>query len=806
MNIMNRTETNFILDQMIDTFYRTDMDGVITIASASVKTLLGYTAEEMLGTKLDDYYVDREGRQEFLKKLDQEKGRIVNYTSLLRHENGGEVWVAANASYYFDQQGRVAGVEGIARDITLQKQLEDEAVSQSRELEKRIEKRTMSLQMANKLLETEIKEKQKVENALQENVLLLSKSQEIAHIGSWELDLVTNHLTWSDEVYRIFGVEPQEFQATYVAFLDAVHPSDRVKVDNSYTDSLQENITGYELDHRIIRRDNGEVRYVNEKCIHFRDNKNKIIRSIGMVLDVTDRKEIEIKLTEKTILLDNILRNANEMAIATTDLDFRITYYNPMAEHLFGHTAETVVGKTVQEIHIQEDVAADRFDRAIEQVRQTGEYRYSLEQKRENGIRYLESRIAGIYSPQGELTGYSLFSRDISKQKEQEANLKAFNTSLQSMVDEQVAEIKKREQQLSRAYGDLNQIFNIAVPLCLVSKGCKITRVNQAFCDYFQVTREDIVGKNGFDFWGCDRFETKNCFLHQLQGEENLCQRHLNKTINSKQFFCSIHSVPHRNATGDLTGMVTTFFDMTDYKKAQDALLETQKQLRQAEKLSAIGTLSGSIAHEFNNPLCGVRNVMERINRNNNFNAADQNLITLALDECERMKRLIQDLQSFNRPTNNLREKIDLHRIIETILFFMKTEWKIKQISIVKEYSDAIPAIYAVEDQLKQVLLNVIKNAGEAIRESEGVVTISTSQKGQSVLIKIHDSGSGIKEELKAHIFEPFFTTKSAVKGTGLGLSVSYGIIQSHGGDIRVESEPGKGTSFTISLPIEEQI
>ena len=196
---MNKTESNSILDQLVDTFYRTDVDGVLTIVSASVITLLGYSSEEILGTSLADYYADRESRQEFLKKLDQEKGRIVNQKSLLRHKNGEEVWVATSASYYFDDQGRVAGVEGITRDITLQKQLEDEATSQNRQLEKLIEKRTISLQKANEQLEAE----------------------------------------------------------------------------------------------------------------------------------VTERRLTETELNDKTILLDNILRNANEMAIATTDLDFRITYYNP---------------------------------------------------------------------------------------------------------------------------------------------------------------------------------------------------------------------------------------------------------------------------------------------------------------------------------------------------------------------------------------------------------------------------------------------------------------------------------------------
>src|SRR5208337_1169123 len=109
---------------------------------------------------------------------------------------------------------------------------------------------------------------------------LLKQSQEIAHLGSWELDLVNNHLSWSDEVYRIFGLKPQEFDATYEAFLEAVHPDDRAAVDSAYSGSVRQGKDTYEIEHRVIRKLDGEVRIVHEKCNHFRDESGRIIRSV----------------------------------------------------------------------------------------------------------------------------------------------------------------------------------------------------------------------------------------------------------------------------------------------------------------------------------------------------------------------------------------------------------------------------------------------------------------------------------------------------------------------------------------------
>jgi len=228
----------------------------------------------------------------------------------------------------------------------------------------------------------------------------------------------------------------------------------------------------------------------------------------------------------------------------------------------------------------------------------------------------------------------------------------------------------------------------------------------------------------------------------------------------------------------------------------------TQKQLVHAEKLSAIGSLVASISHEFNNPLCGVTNVLNRVQRKSALGDGNQKLLAMAIAECDRMKRLIQDLQSFNRPTSGIKKKFDLHRSIDEILLLLKKELSLKNIIVIKNFSEKSITVSAVEDQIKQVILNLLQNSEEAIQTSGGTITISTEQKEKDCVISIHDTGTGIKSEDMESIFEPFFTTKSAVKGTGLGLSVSHGIVRGHGGKLIALSEPDKGTTFILSLPV----
>jgi PAS domain S-box-containing protein len=234
-------------------------------------------------------------------------------------------------------------------------------------------------------------------------------------------------------------------------------------------------------------------------------------------------------------------------------------------------------------------------------------------------------------------------------------------------------------------------------------------------------------------------------------------------------------------------------------------LQETQKQYLHAEKLSAIGMLSASFAHEFNNPLQSVMTIIKGIEQYVPLEEKEAELVALALQECQRMKNLILTLQDFNHPSSGRKTLTDVHNSLNAIMLLQKSDFKTKQISVVHNYAEDLPHIMAVSDQIKQVFLNLLSNAADACHKCGGVITVSTWQENDRVAVAIKDTGIGIKREVMEHIFQPFFTTKPKVKGTGLGLSVSYGIIKRHHGEIRVESEPGKGSTFTILIPIKAE-
>lgn len=234
-------------------------------------------------------------------------------------------------------------------------------------------------------------------------------------------------------------------------------------------------------------------------------------------------------------------------------------------------------------------------------------------------------------------------------------------------------------------------------------------------------------------------------------------------------------------------------------KKQMAELKETQEQLVQAAKLAAIGELASNIAHEINNPLTSILGYAELIKEEIDINNIMRDIEVIE-KESLRARDIVHQLLEFSRKRPLEIKEIQINDIMSEVLALAAVPLKDSDIKLSKFYGD-MPLIEGDANQLKQVFLNIINNAIFAMQGggSLGVTTAMTDN--DSVYIEIHDTGKGIPKEILQRIFEPFFTTKQE-KGTGLGLSVSYKIIQSHNGRIDVESEEGRGTKFTIVLPV----
>jgi signal transduction histidine kinase len=257
------------------------------------------------------------------------------------------------------------------------------------------------------------------------------------------------------------------------------------------------------------------------------------------------------------------------------------------------------------------------------------------------------------------------------------------------------------------------------------------------------------------------------------------------------------------DGSGQEIASVGIFTDLRPRLNMEKKLQETHLQLVSSEKMASLGKLAAGIAHEINNPLGGIliysSLMMEDLPETDSRRA---DLVRI-VQEAGRCKEIVKSLLEFARQTEPKMEPTDINRAITDGLFFLVNQALFHNIRIVKKLDAFLPFVRGNAGQLKQVFMNIIVNAAEAMRGG-GTLTITTfcAPDQKTVFVECTDTGEGIPPENLTRIFDPFFTTKEVGKGTGLGLATSYGIVEDHGGKISVKSQAGEGTTFTIELPV----
>jgi PAS domain S-box-containing protein len=252
--------------------------------------------------------------------------------------------------------------------------------------------------------------------------------------------------------------------------------------------------------------------------------------------------------------------------------------------------------------------------------------------------------------------------------------------------------------------------------------------------------------------------------------------------------------------------VVALIRDVSERKKLDDETRGIYHQLLQAEKMAALGQTISGVAHELNNPLATILTWAERLAERQSLDDDVRRGLETILSEAERAARIVRNLLTFARKRQTTRAMVDVNQVARATLALRTYEQRLTNISVIDALAAGLPQVFADGHQVQQVLLNLVINAEQAMVSSHGrgtlVVRTWHDARQESVVLEINDDGPGIPDDLQPKIFDPFFTTKEVGKGTGLGLTVAYAIVQEHGGRIRLESQPGKGASFYVELPV----
>ncbi len=261
-------------------------------------------------------------------------------------------------------------------------------------------------------------------------------------------------------------------------------------------------------------------------------------------------------------------------------------------------------------------------------------------------------------------------------------------------------------------------------------------------------------------------------------------------------------------SVGDALHIDALIRDVSDRKKLEDQSRDLYHQLLQAERMAALGQTISGVAHELNNPLATILSWAERLAEAPVDERAKRGLEVI-LGEAERAARIVRNLLTFARKRQSTRMMVDVNEVLRETLSIRSYEQRVSNIQVIQALAAGLPEVFADGHQVKQVVLNLIINAEQAMlaANGRGTLVVRTWQDAErdSIVLEVNDDGPGIAEESQGKVFDPFFTTKEVGKGTGLGLSVAYAIVQEHGGRIWLSSRKGLGASFFVELPVAGQ-
>lgn len=572
----------------------------------------------------------------------------------------------------------------------------------------------------------------------------------------------------------------------------------------------------------------GVMRYLLFEAAPIMDKNGNIVAAVETLEDITSRKKTEEALIESETRQNKIV-NAAQDAIIMLDPDGVISTWNDSAVRILGYFAEEAIGLNFHHLMVPERYREDHF-KAFEKFRNSGEGNaigkvVELYAIRKNGEEFPAELALSTVQLQNRWHAIGIL-RDISERK---AAAKAFEQT-QKELEEKHAELKflfgKVEQAKLEWEQALDHISDIVI---MADANNRIRRYNRLLAvttgkrinELYGVDWRELINDAGFKFVTFDG----------TSGEMFLPR-------TGRSYDITIYPIKN---DGAVTAQVVSLNDTTDLRsvtqeleKAYSELKDAQLQIFQQEKMASIGQLAAGVAHEINNPMGFISSNLTTLNKYisrfaefiaagdqllaGNMDAEKLNsvrkslkidyimedarqLIAESQDGAGRVRRIVQDLKSFSRVDQTEYALIDLNEALETTINIAWNEIKYVA-TLTREFGD-IPRIKCYPQQLNQVFLNLLVNAAHAIGENQGTITVRTWSEAENVFVSVSDTGCGIPDEIQQRIFEPFFTTKEVGKGTGLGLSISFDIIRKHGGEIRVESEPGRGASFIVRLPVD---
>ncbi len=605
----------------------------------------------------------------------------------------------------------------------------------------------------------------------------------------YEWDVSGDNLQWFGDIDRALGFESGEIAHTIGAWAQRIHPEDQARL----ADAVERHRTATKpiLEEYRIQRQDGTWRYWTDRATPVLDDRGRPRKWIGVCTDITERKEAERALWTSERRYRLLAENVQDV-IWICDMQMNLTYVSPSVELQRGFTAEEAVSQSVAEMFTPASAAFVQktfFQRLADAEADPSVLKrpsvVEAESTHKDGSTvWTEIHASFLLGPDGYPTGIVGVTRDISDRK--------------------------------RAEDELNHVFNAAVPLCVIGTDYDMLRVNDTFCSYFGMDRDEIMGRKCHDIFNGAECETATCSVRQIAaGEERVEHEVDTKLGNGTSISCIVTATPYRGSHGELTGVVESFTDVTRRKAAEVELARALETAQSANR--AKSEFLANMSHEIRTPMTAILGFTDIL--------SDNLLDPASVEAASTIKRngeyLLEIINTILDLSKIEAGRIELERLacpvrqtLTDVLSLMEVRAEAKGISLSAEYEGDIPeTIQTDPTRLRQILVNLV---GNAIKFTEtGSVRVVTRLENRDsntplVCFDIIDTGIGMTEQQIGTLFHAFTqadtSTTRKYGGSGLGLTISKRLAEILGGSIKVASSPGKGSTFSLSVETVHQI
>jgi PAS domain S-box-containing protein len=621
-------------------------------------------------------------------------------------------------------------------------------------------------------------ENKRVEKELRRSEESLLEAQKISRTGSWRHDVASGAVTVSPEIYRIHDIKSDDDASSTEFFFARFHPEDRQRVVDLFERAETEK-TEFQVHYRIVLAD-GTIKHLHTIGHPILNESGDLVEFVGTAMDVTAAKQTEETLRESEAYLEEAQRLSHTGSWAWAPATGEIRYCSEECYRLMGFDPQG---------------GPPRFETFFNRIHPDDQPRIAktLERARRERAEFeMEDRI--IY-PGGEIRDVHVVGHPVLSPS---GDLVEFVGTLMDVTE------RKRAEQATRLLAAVVESSHDAI----VSKSLdgKITSWNTGAEQLFGYAAEEAVGQNITLIIPPDRRDEERAIVERLTRGERV---DLFETVRMRKDGSLLDVVltisPMKDAAGRIVGASSLARDITERKRAEEVLRQAQADLAYMSRVTTMGELTASLAHEIRQPIsAAVTNAKTCVR----WLARDQPDVAEA---CEAASRLVKDVTRAADIIDRIslpfkkgalqRELVDVNELIGEMIVLVRSEANRHAISIVTKLAGGLPKVMADRVQLQQVFMNLMLNGIDAMKGTAGAgeLTIKSEADDGQLLISVSDTGVGLPPERAEQIFKAFFTTKD--NGTGMGLPISRSIIESHGGRLWAAGVAGRGATFQFTLP-----